>query len=316
MNKKFPKIALGTWSWGAGMAGGDQVFGNHLSTQQLKEVFDAAIRGGLNFWDSAAVYALGESENILGSFTSQLDREEVIISTKFTPQIASMYEDSMERMADASMDRFKTDYIDIYWIHNPMDVERWTPELLPLLKNGKVKQVGVSNHNLSELKRAEAILSAEGYHVSAVQNHYSLLYRESEQAGIIDYCKEHGMTFFAYMVLEQGTLSGKYDTQHPLPADSQRGQTYNPQLAKIESLVTVLRKVAANYNISVSQTVIAWAIAKGVLPIIGATKVNQVEEAVAAANITLTIDEIKTIEEVADKTGAETRGSWERTMME
>ncbi len=316
MNKQLPKIALGTWSWGAGMAGGDQVFGNHMSNEQLKEVFDAAIKGGLNLWDSATVYAMGESENILGSFTREFNREDVVISTKFTPQIAADADDAVSQMAEASMKRFDTDYIDIYWIHNPADVERWTPQLLPLLKSGKVKRVGVSNHNLSEIKRAEEILSAEGYHVSAVQNHFSLLYRESEQAGIIDYCKEHGMTFFAYMVLEQGALSGKYDTHHPLPADSQRGQTYNPQLDKIETLVAALRKVAEAHNASVSQTNIAWAIAKGTLPIIGATKVNQVEEAVAAAGITLTAQEIKDLEAAADRTGADTRGSWEHTMVE
>ncbi len=314
--KNYPKIALGTWSWGAGMAGGDQVFGNHIGNEQLQEVFDAAMAGGLNLWDTATVYAMGESESILGSFTKQVSRDEVIISTKFTPQIASIYGDSPEKMADASMERFGTDYIDLYWIHNPMDVERWTPQLLPLLRSGKVKRVGVSNHNLSQLKRAQEILSAEGYRVSAVQNHYSLLYRESEQAGIIDYCNQHGITFFAYMVLEQGALSGKYDTQHPLPANSQRGQTYNPQLEKIEVLVEALRKVAAAHNASVSQINIAWAIAKNTLPIIGATKASQVEEAVGAASIALTAEEIEMLEDAAANTGAETRGGWENSMME
>lgn len=316
MKKNFPPVALGTWSWGSGMVGGDQVFGNHISNKQLSEVFDAAIKSGLNLWDSATAYAMGESENILGSFTSRLNREDIIISTKFTPQIAADADNAVSLMAEESMKRFKTDYIDIYWIHNPQDVERWTPQLLPLLKSGKVKYVGMSNHSLSELKRAEEILAAEGYHISAVQNHYSLLYRESEQAGIIDYCREHGMIFFAYMVLEQGALSGKYDTKNPLPADSMRGQTYNPQLDRIETLVSALRHVATAHQASVSQINIAWAIAKNTLPIIGATKVNQVEEAAQAANIVLTGEEIKLLEEAAAKTGAETRGSWEQSMIE
>jgi len=91
---------------------------------------------------------------------------------------------------------------------------------------------------------------------------------------------------------------------------------YNPQLEKIESLVVALRKVAEAHNASVSQINIAWAIAKNTLPIIGATKVNQVEEAVQAANIVLTTEEIKMLEETADKTGAQTRGGWEHSMME
>lgn len=69
---KLPKIALGTWSWGSGMVGGDQVFGNHLTKDNLKSVFNAGMQQGLNLWDSATVYAMGESESILGSFTREL----------------------------------------------------------------------------------------------------------------------------------------------------------------------------------------------------------------------------------------------------
>ena len=147
MKQSLPKLALGAWSWGSGTAGGDQVFGNHLEEKDLKPIFDAAMEKGLNLWDTATVYGMGASEDILGSFVKDAKREDVIISTKFTPQIASMYEDSMEKMADASMKRLGTNSIDIYWIHNPADVERWTPELAPLLRSGKVKAVGVSNHN-------------------------------------------------------------------------------------------------------------------------------------------------------------------------
>ncbi len=84
-NKNFPKIALGTWSWGVGAAGGDQVFGNHLGESKLKEVFDAAMREGLTLWDTATVYGMGASEDILGAFAKTYPRENVILSTKFTP---------------------------------------------------------------------------------------------------------------------------------------------------------------------------------------------------------------------------------------
>ena len=84
------------------------------------------MKNGLNLWDTATV-----------------------VSTKFTPQLAEVYENSVEKMALASIDRMAIDYIDMYWIHNPMDVERWTPGLIPLLQSGKVKRVGVSNHNIA-----------------------------------------------------------------------------------------------------------------------------------------------------------------------
>ena len=312
---KLPSIVLGTWSWGAGFAGGDQVFGNNLGVKELKPVFDAAMAGGLNLWDSAVVYGMGASESLLATFTKERNREDVLISTKFTPQIAGDSANPVEDMLNSSLERFGTDYIDIYWIHNPADVERWTPFLADLVKIGKVKRVGVSNHNLAQIKRAEEILSKESVHISAVQNHFSLLYRSSEKAGILDYCKENGIDFWAYMVLEQGALSGKYDTAHPLPAGSQRGDTYNSLLPQIEKLVAVMRTVGDKYGITPAQVALAWAIAKGTTPIIGVTKPAQVQDALEAIKVTLTDDEMKVLEETAGNTGVDTRGAWEMPMI-
>lgn len=313
--KNQSSIVLGTWSWGTEAVGGDQVFGNHVGVEELKPVFDEAMKNGLNLWDSAVVYGMGASENVLAAFTKTCCREEVKISTKFTPQIASDTENPVADMLAGSLARFDTDYIDIYWVHNPADVERWTPYMAALVKSGKVKHIGVSNHNLAQIKRAEEILSAEGIHISAVQNHYSLLYRSSERAGILDYCRENGIDFWSYMVLEQGALSGKYDTQHPLPKGSQRGDTYNPMLPQIEKLVAAMRTVGDRYGISPAQVALAWAIAKGTTPIIGVTKVTQVQEAAQAASIVLTEEEIRTLEASAESSGVDTRGSWEMPMI-
>ena len=315
IQKKMPSVALGTWSWGTGAVGGDQVFGNRLGENELREVFDTAMKEGLNLWDSAVVYGMGASEDILGAFARTCRREELILSTKFTPQIAQEVEDPMALMCAGSLERLGTDYIDIYWIHNPADVEKWTPYLIPLVKSGKVKRVGVSNHNLAELKRAEEILSKEGVHISAVQNHYSLLYRSSEEGGILGYCKENGIDFFAYMVLEQGALTGKYDTKHPLPEGSQRGDTYNPILPQLEELIGTMKRIGEKYSASVSQIAIAWVVAKGTLPIIGVTKASHVEDAAKAAQISLTADEMSELETKAANAGVDTRGSWEHPMV-
>ena len=75
MNKNYPTIALGTWSWGKGMAGGDQVFGNNVGVEELRPVFDEAMKNGLNLWDSAVVYGMGDSESILSSFTKECKRD-------------------------------------------------------------------------------------------------------------------------------------------------------------------------------------------------------------------------------------------------
>lgn len=312
--KKFPKIALGTWSWGVGAVGGDQVFGNHLGEADLKAVFDTAMKAGLNLWDTATVYGMGASEDILGAFARTYPREEVLLSTKFTPQIAGGGMDPVADMCEASLERLGADYIDIYWIHNPADVERWTPGLISLVKSGKVKQVGVSNHNLAQIKRAEEILSKEGVHISAVQNHYSLLYRSSEEAGILDYCEEKGIDFYAYMVLEQGALSGKYNTKNPLPEGSQRGDTYNPILPQLEKLTDAMGSIGEKHGAGAAQVAIAWAIAKGIRPIIGVTKPAQVEDAAKAAQVVLSAEEMEQLETLAKEANVDTRGSWENPM--
>ena len=308
------KIALGTWAWGAGAFGGDTVFGSNTDVENLKPVFEAAMKAGLNLWDTATVYGMGESERILGALAKPYKREDVLISTKFTPQIAEIYENSVEKMADASIERMGCDYIDIYWIHNPMDVERWTPGLIPLLQSGKVKRVGVSNHNIAEIRRANEILGEAGFKVSAVQNHFSLLYRSSEKGGVLDYCKENGIEFWAYMVLEQGALSGKYNKENPLPAESDRGKKYNPVLPQLEALTDEMTAIGRKYGASCSQIGIAWAIAKGATPLIGATKERHVVEAAEAADIVLTAEEVARLEQLADATGIDTRGGWEHSM--
>ena len=290
------------------------MFGSKTDVETLKPVFDAAMKAGLSLWDTATAYGVGESERILGTLAQQYERRDVEISTKFTPQIAEIYENSVEKMALASMERMGLDYIDIYWIHNPMDVERWTPGLIPLLRSGKVKRVGVSNHNIKEIRRANEILGEAGFKVSAVQNHFSLLYRSSEKGGVLDYCKENGIEFWAYMVLEQGALSGKYDKTHPLPAESDRGKKYNPVLEQLEALTSEMTAIGRKYGASCSQIGIAWAIAKSTLPIIGATKERHVIEAAEAAKIQLTAEEVARLEALADATGIDTRGGWEHSM--
>jgi aryl-alcohol dehydrogenase-like predicted oxidoreductase len=311
---RLPKIALGAWSWGIGAAGGDQVFGNHLFEEELKPVFDKAMECGLNLWDTAAVYGEGTSERILGNFVKDADRKDVILSTKFTPQIAGDSPSAMQEMIDGSKKRLHTDVVDIYWIHNPMDVERWTPELIPLAKSGQIKEIGVSNHNLAEIKRANEILTEEGLRVSAVQNHFSLLHRSSERAGILDYCKENGITFYAYMVLEQGALTGRYNEANPFPAGTGRGESYNPYLKKLEALVDEMKIIGTRFDASPAQVATAWAIAKGTLPIIGVTKARQVEEAAKAAQICLTEEEALRLEKLGDETGVPTLREWEKEM--
>ncbi len=307
----LPKIALGAWAWG-----NDGTFGNELTAETLKLVFDTAMTNGLNLWDTAYVYGMGTSEKVLAGFLKGLPRESYLVSDKFTPQCADANSaTAMQDMIAMQLQLMELDRFDIYWIHNVADAPKWTEELAKYFEGKEnVPMLGVSNHNLAEIKQAAAILEKHGLKLSAVQNHFSLLNRSSEESGILDYCKEKGIYFFAYMVLEQGALSGKYDTKHPMPEGSARAATYNPVLDKLEILNAALQKLADKYGVGAAQIPVAWAIAKGTLPIIGVTKAYHVEDAVKASSVTLTGEEMAELEKLGDSLNINAIRFWEKEM--
>lgn len=116
------------------------------------------------------------------------------------------------------------------------------------------------------------------------------------------------------MVLEQGALTGRFDQSHPFPEGTGRGEAYNPHLKELEALVGELQQIGAQHNASLAQIATAWAIAKGTLPIIGVTKVKQVEEAAKAVQISLTAEEVSRLERLGDETGVHTLREWEKEM--
>ena len=313
-NMAFPTVALGTWAWGDSGHAGDGYFGSTLTDTGLREVVERAQSNGFTLWDTAPVYGLGRSESVLAQALAGVDRAEYQLSTKFTPQIAGTADHPVAEMLHASLERLGTDYIDLYWIHNPADVERWTPGLIPLLESGKVKHVGVSNHNIAEITRANEILGTAGFRVEAVQNHYSLLYRSSEKAGVLDYCQDHDVRFFSYMVLEQGALTGRYNPNNPLPAGSTRAESYNKILPQLAAIADKLAAIGRPQGAEAADVATAWAIAKGTTPIIGVTKPGYIDGLIRARSVELTGADISELESLADAAHVDTRGVWEHEM--
>lgn len=309
---RVPTVAVGTWAWGDSGKAGEGYFGSHLTRAGLEAVADKAQAAGFTLWDTAVVYGMGRSETLLGEVLKRYPRSHYQLSTKFTPQAAPDSYTPVADMLAESMARLGTDYIDLYWIHNPADVARWTPHLIPLLESGRVRHVGVSNHNLSEIELADQLLGDAGFRVEAIQNHYSLLYRRPEAAGILDHCRSRGIPFFAYMVLEQGALSGKYNRKHPLPEGSNRAKTYNPMLPQLEALTDKLAAIGQERGAAASDVATAWAIAKGATPIVGVTQPEHVEGLVRASEIKLRSKDIAQLEALADAADVDTRGWWEK----
>lgn len=311
---KAPAVALGTWAWGDSGESGDGWFGSTLTEAGLDEVADRAHAAGFTLWDTALVYGMGRSEKVLGKVLSRFDRGDYQLSTKFTPQIAGDGADPVAEMLEQSLANLDTDYVDLYWIHNPADVARWTPDLIPLLEAGKIKQVGVSNHDLEEIRLADGILGEAGFRVEAIQNHYSLLYRGSERAGILDHCRENDIRFFSYMVLEQGALTGRYGPENPLPEGSSRAEVYNGMLAQLGALTERLTSLGQAQGATAADVATAWAIAKGTTPIIGVTRPEYIDGLVRAAGLTLSDEDVAELEAIADAAGVDTRGTWEHEM--
>ena len=308
---KLPNIALGAWAWG-----NDGTFGSGIDAAELKPIFDAAMAAGRNLWDTAYAYGMGTSERVLAGFLEGLPRVSYLVSDKLTPQcIDASAADPVAAMHDMQLDLMGLDRFDIYWVHNTSEAPKWTRALAEFFEGrDDAPLIGVSNHNLAEIKEADAILREHGLKLGAVQNHLSLINRSSIDSGILDWCKDNDVVFFSYMVLEQGALSGKYDTSHPMPEGSARADAYNPVLDKLEVLNAKLAEVAQAHGVGIAQVPVAWAIAKGTLPIVGVTKERHVADAVAAAAVKLDAAEVAELEELADSFEINAIRFWEKVM--
>ena len=189
------RLALGAWAWG-----NDGTFGGGLAPDDVRPVFDAARVHGPNLWDTAFAYGMGTSERTLAGFLADLPRESYLVSDKFTPQCADPHSDTpVADMIARQLELMRLDRFDIYWIHNPVGAPRYTEELARIFEGrDDAPVIGVSNHNLAEIRQADEILRAHGLRVGAVQNHFSLINRSSEDSGILAWCRENDAAFFSY----------------------------------------------------------------------------------------------------------------------
>ena len=304
MNKE---VIIGTWAWGPGFNGSKQVFGNNYDEEILRETFERAVNLGLTRWDTAAVYGMGSCEKLLGKFIN--GRDGIFISTKFFPD-KKFREGALEKSFHESMTRLNLKSADLFWIHKPNNLTKNLQEAVPLLQDGRIRSIGISNVSLKDIRTAEDILSREGLSLGAVQNHFSLL--RNDQQPLIDYCNSKGITYYAYMVLEQGALAGRYNVTCPFPLLSMRRLAFpKSKFRKIESLLKLMEQTALKYNIDKSQIPVLWVIAKGAVPIIGITKPVYAERLAEALQVDLTPEEIEQLTSEAAATGIRQQGSWE-----
>jgi aryl-alcohol dehydrogenase-like predicted oxidoreductase len=304
----IPQIAVGTWSWGRGLLGSRQIFGSRFGETDLRPVFDRAVATGFTLWDTAPVYGMGTAEDLLGRLSQTQDN--LLLSTKFFP-LPLFPEVAMAHSLQKSLTRLHAKQADLFWIHTPQNVEKWTSCLIPLMEQGKLRCAGVSNHSLAEIQSADTILRSAGFRLAAVQNHYSLLYHGEEEERTLDWCHRHDVTFFSYLVLEQGALTGHYTKTHPMPKHSRRGRAYPPSvLSHLSPLLRLLTKIGADHGGTAAEIAIAWAIEKGTVPIVGMTKPHHVVSCDHAASICLSPSEMAQLEQESLRSGVRIPTFW------
>ena len=298
MNILNPSAVIGTNS-GGGKLYGKARRGNYVSETIIKDAMKEAESQDIGIYDLARDYGFGKAQKMIGEFGT----ENIIISAKYTP-FTHYKKGCVKKSLMKDLQDFKRDYVDIYWLHLPTDIEAHLLEIIELYKEGKIKHIGVSNFTLDECKKSKEILSRYGIALYGVQNHYSIICRDWEKSGLLQWCQDNGILFWGWAVLEEGLLADpRIRKNSPLKF------AFNRKVNKLTELYKMMIDVANQHEIKVPQVAMAFCSSKGVVPMVGCRKPNQVMDLSQGAKIKLTDEEIRRLEETADKANVRIMGA-------
>jgi aryl-alcohol dehydrogenase-like predicted oxidoreductase len=297
-NLRVPRLGLGVMVWGDMAAAprwnpARNAYGPTSSLDEQREALDVSLAAGVNLLDTAAMYGKGASERRVGELTEGKD---VLVATKFPAGFFSRAS-SLPATLEASLARLRRPVVDLYQIHFPsrwMSITTLMNLMADAVEAGKVRAVGVSNYSAPQLRTAHAALSRRGIALASNQVQYSLLHRQPERNGVLDACRELGVTLIAYMPLASGALTGKY-TPANRPAGWRRySSVYRGKgLATLERVNAVLRELAARHDQTPTQIALRWLVQQqDVLPIPGAKTGPQAADNAGALYFVLAESEI------------------------
>jgi aryl-alcohol dehydrogenase-like predicted oxidoreductase len=272
-----------------------------------------ALELGVNFIDTANIYGAGHSEEVVGRAIAGR-RAEVVLATKFGGGGASGLggRDKVRPALEESLGRLGTDYVDLYYLHRvdpSTPIEETVGAMADLVGAGLIRYIGLSEAAPATIRRAHAT-----HPITALQTEYSLFSREPE-AEILPSTRELGIGFVAYSPLGRGLLTGQFRRREDLPEDDWRRSVPRWQEDNFDQnvrLVAHLEEIAARHHISTAQLALAWLLHQGtdIVPIPGTRKRENLEANAAAADVTLSDDELREIDAVASpETIAGARGS-------
>ena len=293
-----PTAVIGTNAWGSALYE-KAMRGSAVDDDVLKSAMKMAQEKDIPIYDLARDYGLGKAQKMIGDFGT----DDIIISAKYTP-FTHYKPGCVRKSLMKDLDDFKRGYVDIYWLHLPTDIDDHLNEIIELYREGKIKYIGISNFTLEECKKSKDILDNAGIPLYGVQNHYSIICREWEKNGLLQWCKDNDISFWGWAVLEEGLL-----VDPRIPKKSSMKFVFKRRVKKLTGLYKVMIKVAERHDIKVPQVAMAFCASKGVVPMCGCRKPEQVEELAEASRVVLTSGEIKRLEEAADKANVKIMGA-------
>jgi len=302
------EIGLGTMTFGGSRNWG--VFGS-LDEKEAGRLVDQALDAGVNFFDTANIYADGQSEEILGK-ALKANRQQVLIATKVRGRMGPGPNDiglsrlHLIRQVEESLKRLGTDYIDLYQVHNPDQLTDWEETLRALddlVRSGKVRYIGCSNMTGWGIMKTLGISRLHGLQAfKSSQSYYSLAGRELERE-VIPVLKDQKMGLFVWSPLAGGFLTGKYTRENRGNADDRHTKLAFPpvEAEKGYAIIDVLTDIAVARGATVAQIALAWVLNQPAVTsvIVGAKRPQQLEDNLASSGIILSEEELARLDEVS-----------------
>ncbi len=299
----IPPLGIGTWAWGDRFYWG---FGRGYDAHDLQAAFEAALAGGIAFFDTAEVYGLGRAERFLAQFIAASQQplaRQVILATKFFPYPWRWRSSALLRALRGSLRRLGREQVELYQIHwpwPPRSIETWVKALAQALRAGLARAGGVSNYDLDQMRRAQAVLEHHGFPLAANQVEFSLLRRDIERNGVLAYAREQGITILAYSPLAMGMLTGKYTPENP--PKGPRGRRFPAAyLERLQPLLRLMQEIGqAHGGKTPAQVALNWVMAKGAVPLVGVKNAAQTQGNLGAFGWHLSPDEITALERASE----------------
>jgi aryl-alcohol dehydrogenase-like predicted oxidoreductase len=298
------RISLGCMTYG------EPTRGKHPWSQPegpSRELIKAAVDRGINFFDTANVYSDGSSEEIVGRALRDLtDRDEVVVATKVNgpmrpgPNGRGLSRKAIMTEIDASLRRLGTDYVDLYQIHRwdpTTPIEETLEALHDVVKTGKARYIGASSMYAWQLSKALYLADLNGWtRLVSMQDHYNLLHREEERE-MYPLCEDQGIAVLPWSPLARGRLTRPWGTRTERAETDEFGK--NLYVESDRQIVDRVEEVADERDLPMAQVALAWVMHQDVVtaPIIGASRLQHLDDAVAALGVELSDEEVRRLEE-------------------